>query len=164
MSMRLAILAAALVAAAVVAVPVLADTSPDGKTITFKELNKGSRFGFIDNPPKNSHRKAPKFSIGDQFVLANPLQDSAGADGELRAICTATKAAPFNNNINGSHPICLGGFTLRDGTLYANVTDASGKQTKGAITGGTGAYAGARGTFESVNTKSGSNDTITLLP
>jgi hypothetical protein len=166
MSTRFAVLAAAVVAAAVVAVPVLADTSPDGKTITFKELNKGSRFEYVDNPPKNKPRVRPKFSVGDEFVIGNPLQDSQGSDGDLRATCTVTKAAlaPNGNNINVTHPICVGGFTLRDGTLFANVTDAGAKGTHGAITGGTGAYAGARGTLDSVNTKTGSNDTITLLP
>jgi hypothetical protein len=166
MSTRFAALAAAAVVAAVVAVPVLADTSPDGKTITFKELNKGSRFAYIDNAPKNPPHKAPKFSVGDQFVIGTALQDSTGADGDLRAVCTITKAAPSSNgnSINTTHPICVGGFTLRDGTLFANVTDAGAKGTHGAITGGTGAYAGARGTFDSVNTKTGANDTITLLP
>jgi hypothetical protein len=166
MSSRIAALAAAATAAAVVAVPVLADTSPDGKTITFKELDKGSRFDYIDNPPKNPPHKAPKFSVGDQFVIGNPLKDSQGADGDLRAVCTTTKPAPASNstNINTTHPICVGGFTLRDGTIFVDVADAGAKGTHGAITGGTGAYAGARGTLDSVNTKTGANDTITLLP
>jgi hypothetical protein len=30
--------------------------------------------------------------------------------------------------------------------------------------GGTGAYVGARGTFTSTNTKTGSNDVVNLLP
>jgi len=36
------------------------------------------------------------------------------------------------------------------------------KTTRGVIIGGTGAYAGARGTFTSVTTKTGANDTVTL--
>jgi hypothetical protein len=165
MSYRFAALAAAAAAAAVVAAPVLADTSSDGHTITFQELDKGSRFGFIDNAPKNKPHRPPRFSVGDEFVVANPLKDSQGSTGELRAICTATKAAPASDaGVNQARPFCTGAFILRDGTLFVATSDSGPKGTKGAVTGGTGAYVGARGTFESLSTKTGANDTVTLLP
>src|SRR5262249_2441994 len=134
MSRRIAALAAAIAAAAVVAVPVLAQSSPGGRTITLNELDKGSRFDYVDNPPKNKPRVRPKFSVGDQFALNNPLQDSKGADGQLRAVCTLTKPAlaPNGNGINVAQPVCTGAFTLRDGTLFADVSDAGDKSTHGA--------------------------------
>jgi hypothetical protein len=55
-------------------------------------------------------------------------------------------------------------FVLKSGTLFAETTDAGGKTTSGAILGGTGAYVGARGTFESTSTKNGANDVVNLLP
>src|SRR4051794_1687053 len=61
---NLAVLGAAAVAAAAVAAPVLAQSS-GGQTITFRELDKGSRFAYIDNPPRNSHKGRPVFSVGD---------------------------------------------------------------------------------------------------
>ena len=164
MSNRFTALAAAAAATAVVAAPVLADTSSDGHTITFRELNKGSRFSYIDNPPRNPHNRRPVFSIGDQFVLASPIADSTGHIGELRAVCTFTKKASANDNINPGHPICTGAFVLKAGTLFVATADASGRTTTGAVVGGTGSYVGARGTFESISTKSGANDTVTLLP
>jgi hypothetical protein len=42
------------------------------------------------------------------------------------------------------------------------VAGANSESTTGAITGGTGAYAGARGVIVSKQTDSGSDDTITL--
>lgn len=164
MSTRFAALASAAAAAAVVAVPVLADTSSDGHAITFRELNRGSRFSYIDNPPRNPHNRRPVFSVGDQFALANPLADSTGKIGELRAVCTFTKRAVARDNVNPGHPFCTGAFVLKAGTLFVATTDTGGTRTTGAIVGGTGAYVGARGTFESVSTKSGADDTVTLLP
>ena len=164
MSNRFAALAAAAVAAAVVAAPVLADTSSDGHTLTFHELNKGSRFNFIDNPPRNPHNKRPVFSVGDQFALANPLADSSGKIGELRAVCTMTKKAAATDNTNVGHPFCTGAFVLKSGTLFVETADAGGTKTTGAVVGGTGSYVGARGTFTSASTRTGANDTVTLLP
>jgi hypothetical protein len=42
--------------------------------------------------------------------------------------------------------------------------DAGGDVTSGAVVGGTGLYAGSRGTFMSATTKSGANDEVDLLP
>jgi hypothetical protein len=161
---RFAGLAAAAAAAAVVAAPVLADTSSDGHTITFHELDKGSRFNYIDNPPRNPHNRRPVFSVGDQFAVANPLADSSGKIGELRALCTFTKKATATDTLNPGHPFCTGAFVLKTGTLFVEATDAGGNKTTGAVVGGTGSYIGARGTFQSTSTKSGTNDTVTLLP
>ena len=55
-------------------------------------------------------------------------------------------------------------LALGDGslTVQANV-DLSTPRTTGAITGGTGAYAGARGVVVSEEAEGGSQDTITLV-
>jgi hypothetical protein len=165
LSSRLIALAAAGVTAAAVAVPVLAQSSGGGQTLAFHELNKNSRFDVIDNAPRNKHNRRPVFSIGDEFVLANPLADASGHVGELRALCTTTKKAPANDNaLNAAHPFCTGAFVLKNGTLFIETTDAGTSATRGAVVGGTGAYVGARGTFTSSPTKSGADDEVTLLP
>ena len=58
---------------------------------------------------------------------------------------------------------CSGILVLRDGTLtiQANVTPGV-PTTTGAVTGGTGAYANARGTLVSKEGANGSTDTLTL--
>ena len=52
------------------------------------------------------------------------------------------------------------------GTLVLQAMNSPGvATTTGAITGGTGAYANARGTFTSVEDRKGNSaDTITLVP
>jgi hypothetical protein len=160
----LAALAAAGLTSIAVAAPVLAQSGASGRTITFRELNKGSRFAYIDNPPRNAKHAKPVFSMGDQIVISDPLADASGKIGELRATCTATKAAPAprGNSLNAVHPFCAGALVTKKGTLFVQAVDAGAKATKGAVVGGTGAYVGARGTFRSKSTKSGSNDVVKL--
>lgn len=145
----------------VLASPVLAQTGGGAQTIAFRELNKGSRFAFVDNPPLNKPHRRPTFSVGDELVLAYPLADAKGRASELRARCTITHNAP---SLSKGHPLCVGAFVLGDGALFVETVDTSPKVTRGVVTGGTGAYAGARGTFTSTTTKTGSNDVVTLLP
>ena len=149
-----------------VAAPVLAQSGGSGQTINFRELDKGSRFAYIDNPPRNTNHRRPVFSVGDQFALANPLADASGKIGELRAICTVTKSAPAPNGnaINPAHPFCTGAFVTTKGTLFVETADSGAKVTEGAVVGGTGAYVGAHGTFSSTSTKTGSNDVVNLEP
>lgn len=162
MSRRVYALAVLVVVAAVVAIPVLSASGDVVQTISFKELNKGSTFHYIDNPPMNKKNAKPVLSPGDTFVFTNPIGD--GKSGELRATCTTEHKAPANDTGFGkAHALCSGAFVLSDGTLFASVTDAGGKVTHGAITGGTGAYANARGTLTSTQSKSGSDDVVTLV-
>ena len=161
---RKAALAMAAVSVAAVAGPLIAHAgAAGGQTLTFQELDKGSRFDYIDNAPKNKPHAKPRFSVGDEIVLGNPLKDDKGSAGELRATCTATHAGPASDTgFNTARPICTGAFVLRDGTLFVETTDTGNKSTKGAVVGGTGAYVDARGTFESKSTKTGADDTVTL--
>jgi hypothetical protein len=130
-------------------------------TITFKEPEKGSTFAFIDNAPKAKfkHGFPQKISAGDEFVFTNPLEAEGKKIGHLQAVCTATTNGKFQTagfNCNGTFV-----FTGK-GTLIAAATLKAGK-TEGAITGGTGGYAGARGTFVSKEGKGVSTVTVTLL-
>ena len=164
MTRRMSALAAAAITAAAVAAPSLAQSGGSATTVTFTELDKGSTFHFIDNPPhaRKKHGFPTKLSPGDQMVISNPLRDTdATRNGELRATCTATHAT---RNFDNARFLCVGAFVRKEGTMFAETADIAGSTTTGAITGGTGAYAGARGTFTSTSTKSGSDDVITLLP
>ncbi len=165
MSPRLAALSAAAVTAAVAASPALAQ-SPAGQTIKFRELNKGSHFRFIDNAPRTKFAKQePKsLSAGDQFVFGAPLADATGRIGDVRVTCAATKDSKTFEN---AHLLCTGAFVLRAGTLFIAVAATRNTVTTGAVTGGTGAYVGARGSFTSTDTKTAgakANDVVTLVP
>ena len=161
---RASALAVLVVAGAAVAIPTLSASGEVVQTLSFKEVNKGATFQYVDNRPVNPHNKKPVFSPGDEFVFTSPVTDAKGKDGELRAKCTVERKAPGNDSgFNKSHPLCSGAFVLRDGTLFVSVAEGSNKVTHGAISGGTGAYANARGTFTSTQTKSGSDDVVTLV-
>ena len=135
-------------------------------TIKFSEPEKGSTFTYVDVAPTapTKHGFPTAISPGDQLILTNPLTEGTKTIGKLRAKCTATGAAKTTgeNAFLQAHFICEGVFTLPGGTLYANASLVKAG-TEGAITGGTGKYAGARGTILSKEVKGGSATTITLL-
>lgn len=141
-------------------VPAGASTGNVGpSTITFKEPEKGSTFHFIDNPPKSKHgHGSPTISAGDVLVFQNPLTVSGKQIGHLEATCTATKSS---KDFEKADFQCQGTYVFANGTLTASAL--IGKNVEGAITGGTGAYAGARGTFKAVEKKHVSTVTITLV-
>jgi hypothetical protein len=124
-------------------------TEPGGNTGTFGPIGNATQSG---TPP------------GTGFAFSSPLQDSSHKDvGELDVTCIATQASP-GQGLNGQ---CTGTATVPGGTL---AIDAGGKNVgpnvSGSITGGTGKYAGATGTFTSQQptTKGNapSNDTFNI--
>jgi hypothetical protein len=135
-------------------------------TLTFQEPEKGSTFTYVDVAPMapKKHGFPTAISPGDQIVITNPLVEGTKTIGKLRARCTATAAvgkitdAAFAN----AHFICEGVFTLPGGSLYANASIVK-TGTEGVVSGGTGKYAGARGTIVSKEAKGATETTITLL-
>lgn len=127
-------------------------------TLVLKELNQGSRFVHIRNTKPRSRRAN---STADSFVLTYPVADASGARiGTSRAACTTTVGA---RDFMKSTITCIGVMTLRDGTLtLQGDIDASSPTSTAAVTGGTGAYANARGVIVSRQTTTGAEDTITL--
>jgi Dirigent-like protein len=132
------------------------------KTLTFKELNEGATFAFVDNAPTSKAKGEPSASIGDAIVFTNPLTDRAGKRvGRLYVHCTAVVAAPQANKAAFT---CEGIMVVDGGTLYVQAfLSHAGATAHGAVTGGTGAYANARGTLISRPTKAGADDTIALV-
>ncbi len=135
-------------------------------TLTFNEPEKGSTFSYIDVAPKSptKHGFPTAISPGDELVLTNPLMQGSKTIGKLRAKCTATANAKFTsqNAFVQAHFICEGVFTFGKSMLFANAAIIKGG-TEGVITGGTGKYAGARGTILSKEVKGGSTTTITFI-
>jgi len=132
------------------------------RTIKLFEAPKGSSFGFVDNAPK-TNRKDPRASIGDILAFSNPIFDQSRTHrlGLSSAQCIATRAGRIASAIY----TCSGTFALNDGTIAVAALQRGEPTTqKLAVTGGTGAYDGARGTIVARMLKSGTEDTITLLP
>jgi len=152
--------------AAAVAIAVLGSRSPASAqapgtmVLNVTELEKGSTFTHI----RNTRTKNRQANLrGDQFVFTNPIADAAGkVVGKLHVECVTTKGSP---NFLKSTSVCSGVMTLSGGSLTLQALVSPGiATTNGAITGGTGAHANARGTFVSVEGRNGSSkDTITLV-
>jgi hypothetical protein len=157
---------AVLVAAAAAALLALGTGSghaqaPAGeRTLQFTSTLGGLRF--VDAPPRG---RAGVVSRGDLVAFTNVVSDTAGARaGTLHAVCHVT--AP-RRSITTAIFQCSGTTLLRDGTLAlggAVPIGADGPVTL-AVTGGTGAYEGVRGSVLSVPRGSGdvADDTVHLL-
>ena len=131
--------------------------------LTFKEPDKGSTFAFVDNAPtsKKKHGFPARFSAGDELVFTNPLEAEGKIVGKIRVTCTATKNAS-SKSFAAAGFICSGIAKIPGGTLVF-VAELSEGNTEGAITGGSGKYAGAHGSFVSKEGKSSSTTTVTLV-
>jgi hypothetical protein len=137
---------------------VSAETPAKATTLNLKELEKGSTFTHIRNTESASQKSNLQ---GDLIVFTNRVADSSGAViGKLSVSCvTTTGAQDFTKSV----ATCTGVLVLQGGTLAIVANTSPGKSTtSGAVTGGTGTYANARGVFLSKEVKGGSLDTITL--
>ena len=154
--------AAVIVSAAILAVGGSAQV-PGPRTLTFTEVNKGSTFGFVDNPPRSprQHGFPTRASVGDAISLSQPLADQGGQSaGTIHVSCIATRCGRFDR----AAFVCNAVTRLRDGNIALQAAlRFADNQVTGAITGGTGAYNGARGTFTSRGERP-TVDTFVLLP
>ena len=149
---------AVIVVSALLLGPGASAQSSGPRTLILKELEKGATFTEIRNTKPVSKRANAQ---GDVIAFTNPLADSSGrVVGKLHVGClTTTGARDFMKSVL----TCTGVLVLRDGTLAVITNTSPGvPTTTGAITGGTGAYANARGVLVSKTAKGGSLDTITL--
>jgi hypothetical protein len=143
---------------------VLAPFAVAETTLQFTEPEKGSTFEFVDVPPYATTKHGIAISPGDELVITNPLTRDGKTIGKLRATCTATAYTKASDSkaITNAHFICQGVYFFGKSTLYASAAIVKGG-TEGVITGGTGDYAGARGTFFAKDAKGGSSTTISFI-
>jgi hypothetical protein len=137
--------------------------APTGRTLTFTEGQRGSTFKLVDNPPRSPGRTERTFrlSVGDFFVFTNPMLDAAGQRaGTLRGTCDVTRGGRFERAFFLCHAVAK----LRNGDIAIEAATPLGDVTRAPITGGTGLYNGARGTFSSREQGRRTIDTFELLP
>ena len=142
-------------AVAVAAVTVLAVLASSGgaqsgeRTIVLTQ--PAGAFYLVDQPPR-MRRRDNAFSPGDQLISAHRLVDAAKhAAGRLELVCTAVSGS---RSIFRAVFLCTGVAHLADGDLFLGARfrpprPEPASTVRGALTGGTAAYAGARGTFSS---------------
>src|SRR5215207_2789917 len=126
--------------------------APPGRTLTLTELERGSTFTHV----RSTKGASPRSNLqGDLIVFTNPLADASGKRvGKISVSCTTTTGA---RNFVKSTITCAGVLALRYGTLTLQANTSPGSPTTaGAVTGGTGAYANARGVFVSSQARGGS--------
>jgi hypothetical protein len=93
----------------------------------------------VDAPPAHSDAN-PEDSPGDSIVLHAPVRNPSGAKaGQIDAVFTATAG--------GDREQIVATFTLRRGQISVQGIDGAETVDRVAIAGGTGRYAGARGTL-----------------
>jgi hypothetical protein len=132
--------------------------APPARTLTFTELERGSTFTHVRN---TKGARGQSNLQGDVLAFTNPLADASGARiGKQAVSCVTTTSA---RNFLKSTMTCSGVITLGDGTLtlQGNTVPRS-RTTTVAVTGGTGAYANARGVYVTTQARGGSQTTITL--
>lgn len=113
-------------------------------------------FGFADNAPrtKMGEEGPEELSNADQITFSSDLLDASRKDvGDLDITCTITRPG----GLDMSHQHCAGTASLADGslTLSRGGRVFGGTSTAGAILGGSGAYAGATGSFSEAEEQSG---------
>lgn len=91
-------------------------------------------------------KKGPK--PGTVLVFSERLAEAGKAVGADHIVCTFTGTWPSETDF------CRGVFQLTGGSIVADGISARGPFTV-AVTGGTGRYAGARGTIRATPTKNG---------
>jgi hypothetical protein len=159
------LLVAALAAAAIAAVAVASVSAGSSGERTIRLVERGGTFGFVDNAPTGAKRTGV-ISAGDFSAGSVNLYDETGKRaGSLHIVCVATVSGPEVH----SKFQCNGTVQLADGTLALsalNERHADQDVDRVSITGGTGAYEGARGTLVTTSRPSGnvSDDVIHLLP
>ena len=133
--------------------------NPGTRTLTLRETERGGTFAHIRNTKGASRRSN---LAGDVIVFANPVVDAAGKRiGRTSVGCVTTTGS---RNFMKSALTCHGVTELPDGSLMLQaIVGPNAPVTNGAVTGGTGAYANARGVFTSTEDRSGSQTTITLV-
>jgi hypothetical protein len=149
-----AVSCAAAGAALVPDAPVRAQQTGRTYTITYGEM----RQSMLDVAPKGMGRG--RVSLGDHVFVSGAVWRDGAVSGTLQAVFTVGNARPIR--IDRASGLISGVYRLADGDIYlqASATFDDTDTDHGAVVGGTGAYAGARGTIDS----SAARDVVHLLP
>lgn len=111
-----------------------------------------TKLSTVDVPPLITSKRSPE-TPGDEVIAVSKI--SGAATGHRYLTCAVTKTAP---SIEKALYACQVTYTLANGTITAAGVVHLAGTTTAAITGGTGAYTGARGVL---NSKPGT-DTLSL--
>jgi hypothetical protein len=132
----------AALAVAALLISTAAPAAGGSRVIRFIEVDNEGTDVFIDA----DHNNRP--SAGDSFIARPVLYAWARGGGRGERIGHANVMCTF---ASGHGAFCQGTFFLPGGTIEGQSYTPLSNKVKVAVTGGTGVYAGARGTFTSRN-------------
>jgi hypothetical protein len=161
---------AATVAAAAIVPTVIAVTSgsasdPGSRTLRLAAIEAGLRF--VDNPPRQRSR-GPSASAGDMLAWRGKLLDESNRRvGSAHKVCVVTRAGSEHDG--RAFFQCTQTLKLRAGDITGETAYRDDQQNADiAVTGGTKAYEGARGSMIPGERKIGRRTlgevTVHLLP
>ena len=114
-------------------------TTHQGKRVTLRLVTKEVGFNFVDNPPRQGFNAPPL--IGDQLTFTSDIRTRSGARaGTFAATCTVARGGVRPNLV------CYGLYSLKGGQIAGIAGPGESDDTRVAIVGGTGVYAGVTGT------------------
>ncbi|MEJ7798666.1 MAG: hypothetical protein WKF48_11535 [Solirubrobacteraceae bacterium] len=154
---------AAVALSAAIAVPTLTSAqSPQARTITVQE--KVQNVAADDLPPRSKRGPTDRVSLGDRLITRQSLFDTSRKRiGTLYTDCTGV--GPTRSLFKGATLLCTVSYKLSDGQIVAaGAVELGDDRAEVPIVGGTGAYAGARGTVKMAKPAKGfdSADVITI--
>ena len=151
-----ALAAVLLLGVAVVSSGVAEQPGPPAGTLDLVQLNRESSFKFIDNPPRGGEDQEP--SPGDMAIIGATLRDTSNRRaGRLHVVFTRLEGRrKYVDSVDATFRV-EGGYIVVGGISHGGRTDDA------AITGGTGRYAGARGTLRITETRQGARFRFTFM-
>jgi hypothetical protein len=130
---------------------------PPTGTLDLVLRERESTFRYVDNPPRGGDPERP--SPGDFAITGGTLRDTSNRRaGKLHAVFMRLKGRGRNyvDQVTAT-------FDLRGGQIVMGGVDHGGRTRVVAITGGTGDYAGARGTMRISFTRRAAHFRLTFI-
>jgi hypothetical protein len=140
---RAAVVASGLLATGALAASVVSteaqQAGPPTGTLQLVQRDRDARFRLIDVLPRADRRRP--IMAGDGFLITGAVRDQAGnRAGRLQALIVLTNPRREEGEVSAT-------FLLTGGRIMASGADTKARIDDFAVTGGTGRYAGARGTL-----------------
>jgi hypothetical protein len=160
MKRQAAVLSAAL-AVVVVGIAVVSSNAqqpgPATGTLDLVQRGRESTFKFVDNPPRSGDPARP--SPGDLAIIGGTLRDTSNRRaGKFHVVFMRLKGRRKNvvDQVTAT-------FDLKGGQIVMGGVSDGGRVDVVAITGGTGSYAGARGSMRVTQMRRGARFRITFI-
>lgn len=148
----------AVLTAAACAAAIASSGNAQGSSTTYTITNGEQRIAQLDVAPKGLPKG--RFSLGDKVFATGPVTRDGHVRGVEQLELTVGNRRPVK--VGRVRGFVTGVYHFADGDLYleSHATLDDEDTDTGVIVGGTGAYAGARGTVVSTASK----DVVRLLP